>query len=148
MLLAFVLVSVAVASFLKVGATDLIGAALLGLLCGLIVTRSRKHSDWLDIDNVYTYDPVADAAIDAYEATSMPYILMESAYENEHDVSTRQLRTQAYHALLSGATGHIFGNNPIWHFDGGGLFEAPVTWNVSSGARSASGAGAPSRRAA
>jgi uncharacterized membrane protein YjjB (DUF3815 family) len=49
-LLAFVLVSVAVASFLKVGATDLIGAALLGLLCGLIVTRSRKHSDWLDIE--------------------------------------------------------------------------------------------------
>ncbi len=49
-LLAFVLVSVAVASFLKVGATDLIGAALLGLVCGLIVTRSRKHSDWLDIE--------------------------------------------------------------------------------------------------
>lgn len=48
-LLAFVLVSVAVASFLEVGTTDLLGSALVGLLCGLIVTRSRAHSDWLDI---------------------------------------------------------------------------------------------------
>jgi hypothetical protein len=84
--------------------------------------------EWLDIDNVYTYEPVFESARRAYEATSMPFILMESTYENEHGVDTRQLRTQVYHALLTGATGHIFGNNPIWHFDGGGLYDAPVTW--------------------
>jgi hypothetical protein len=84
--------------------------------------------EWLDIDNVYTYDPVFEPAREAFEGTSKPFILMESAYENEHDVDTRQLRTQVYHALLTGATGHIFGNNPIWHFDGGGLYDAPVTW--------------------
>lgn len=49
-LIAFVLVSVSVASFLKVGASDLVCAALVGLLCGMIVTRSRKHSEWLDIE--------------------------------------------------------------------------------------------------
>jgi len=48
-LAAFVMVSVSVASFLHVGLGDLVGAALLGLLCGLIVTRSRKQNDWADI---------------------------------------------------------------------------------------------------
>ena len=85
-------------------------------------------ADWLDIDNVYTYEPVFDAARAAYEGSTKPFILMESSYENEHGVDTKQLRTQVLHALLTGATGHIFGNNPIWHFDGGGLFDAPVTW--------------------
>jgi hypothetical protein len=85
-------------------------------------------SNWLDVDNVYTYNPVYDSALAAYEAGSMPYFLIESSYENEHDASTRQLRTQALHALLTGATGHIFGNNPIWNFGSGGLFDAPVSW--------------------
>ncbi len=61
-LVAFVLVSIAVASFLKVGTTDLIGAAVLGLLCGLIVTRSRKHSDWLDIEEPLCAFTVATVA--------------------------------------------------------------------------------------
>ena len=87
-----------------------------------------SDAEWLDIDGVYTYDPVYDSAIAAYESSGLPYLMQESSYENEHDATTRQLRTQAYHALFSGAAGHIFGNNPIWHFDGGGLFDAPVTW--------------------
>lgn len=49
-LMAFVLVSMSVASFLKVGASDLLCAAVVGLLCGTVVTRSRKHSEWLDIE--------------------------------------------------------------------------------------------------
>lgn len=62
MLLAFVLLSVSVASFLKVGAADLLGAALLGLLCGLIVTRSRKHTEWLDIEEPLSAFVVATGA--------------------------------------------------------------------------------------
>lgn len=85
-------------------------------------------ADWLDIDNVYTYESVYDSSRAAYEGSAKPFILMESSYENEHGVDTRRLRTQVFHALLTGATGHIFGNNPIWHFGGGGLFDAPVTW--------------------
>jgi hypothetical protein len=85
-------------------------------------------ADWLELDNVYTYNPVFDAAAAAFTESTMPFFLMESFYENEHGVSTRELRTQAYHALLTGATGHVFGNNPIWHFSGPGIFEAPVDW--------------------
>ncbi len=61
-LAAFVMVSVAVASFLHVGALDLIGAAVLGLLTGLIVTRSRKHSEWLDIEEPLSAFAVASIA--------------------------------------------------------------------------------------
>jgi len=47
--LAFVLVSVAVASFLHVGLWDMLGAAIVGLICGQIVTRSQKNRAWADI---------------------------------------------------------------------------------------------------
>ena len=30
--------------------------------------------------------------------------------------------------MLSGACGQFFGNNPIWHFDGPGLYPAKTTW--------------------
>lgn len=69
----------------------------------------------------------------------MPLFLIESAYENEHEVTERRLRTQAYHALLCGAAGQVFGNNPVWHFNGPGLYPTPVTWQEaldSRGARS------------
>jgi hypothetical protein len=46
--------------------------------------------------------------------------------ENEHGLTTADLRGSAYRALLSGAAGHVFGNNPIWHFDSPGLYPAPV----------------------
>ena len=62
MLLAFVLVSVSVASFLKVGATDLIGAALLGLISGLIVTRRRKQREWIDVEEPLSAFVVASVA--------------------------------------------------------------------------------------
>jgi uncharacterized membrane protein YjjP (DUF1212 family) len=60
--IAFVLVSVAVASFLHVGVGDLLGAALVGLLCGVIVTRSAKYSEWADIESPTSAFAVAAAA--------------------------------------------------------------------------------------
>jgi uncharacterized membrane protein YjjP (DUF1212 family) len=59
---AFVLVSVAVASFLHVGLADLLGAALVGLLCGVIVTRSARHSEWMDIEDPLSAFVVATVA--------------------------------------------------------------------------------------
>jgi hypothetical protein len=53
---------------------------------------------------------------------------MESVYEGEHDSRPEQIRRQAYWAMLSGACGQFFGNNPIWHFDGPGLYPAKATW--------------------
>jgi hypothetical protein len=51
-------------------------------------------------------------------SSSNAVLLIESAYENEHDISTTRVRAEAYHALLSGASGQVFGNNPMWNFNG------------------------------
>jgi hypothetical protein len=102
---------------------------------------------WLQVNTIYTAwprhwsnDPVYAAALKQYSRPeSMPFFLIEGVYENEREVDERHLRTQAYQAVLSGAAGQVFGNNPIWHFDSGGLSPAPVTWQEalnSGGARS------------
>jgi hypothetical protein len=95
---------------------------------------------WLQVNNVYTYGPVYAPVLKQYvHPATKPIFLIESAYENEHDTTERRLRTQAYHAVLSGASGHVFGNNPIWHFDSGGLYPAPTSWQEalnSPGSRS------------
>lgn len=87
-----------------------------------------SDASWLDLDNVYADGDVYESAVAAFQESAMPFFLIESTYENEHGVTTRELRTQAYQALLAGATGHVFGNNPIWHFGAGGVTDAPVTW--------------------
>jgi hypothetical protein len=95
---------------------------------------------WLAINNVYTYGPVHEAALGQYQdGAGMPFFLMESAYENEHDAGAQRVRMQAWQALLSGASGQVFGNNPIWHFDGPGIYPAAEGWREqldSPGARS------------
>jgi hypothetical protein len=99
-----------------------------------------RGEPWLQVNNVYTYEPVYAPALEQYARPGrMPFFLIESAYENEHGITERRIRTQAYQAVLCGAAGQIFGNNPIWHFHGPGLFSAPVTWQQaldSPGARS------------
>jgi hypothetical protein len=104
------------------------------------VTEYWRGEPWLQVDNVYTYKPVYVAALAHYARPErMPFFLIESAYENEHGITEQGLRMQAYQALLCGAAGQIFGNNPIWHFSAPGLFPAPVSWEQaldSPGARS------------
>jgi hypothetical protein len=95
-----------------------------------------RGQDWLNVNTVYTYGPVSSAALKEYtRAEGMPFFLIESAYENERNATDQRLRTQAYHAVLSGAAGQIFGNNPIWHFDGPGLYRAPVSWQEAMGSK-------------
>ena len=97
-----------------------------------------QEEHWLDVNNVYTYGPVCAAAVEQYARPEQtPYFLIESAYENEQESNERRLRTQVYHAALSGAAGQTFGNNPIWHFDGPGIHPAPVTWRVALDSRGA-----------
>jgi Protein of unknown function (DUF4038) len=43
------------------------------------------------------------------------------------------VRRDAYSAMLCGAAGQFLGNNPIWHFDGPGLFPATETWQQALG---------------
>jgi hypothetical protein len=93
---------------------------------------------WLDINNVYTYGPVYERALAQYARRDrMPFFLIESAYENEHGAAEQRLRTQAYQAVLSGAAGQVFGNNPIWHFDGPGVYAAPIGWREALDSRGA-----------
>jgi hypothetical protein len=88
-----------------------------------------RGEPWLDVNNVYTYEPVWEATRTQYsQGGNMPLFLMESAYENEHGADEQRVRVQAYQAVLSGASGQVFGNNPMWYFDGPGLWPAPVTW--------------------
>lgn len=97
-----------------------------------------RGEPWLDLNNVYTYEPVIHAARKQYvEADAMPFFLIESAYEDEHEAGEWRLRLQTYQAVLNGAAGHIFGNNPIWHFDGPGLYSVPTTWRQALNSRGA-----------
>lgn len=95
---------------------------------------------WLALDTVYTYDDVAAAAQARYRAgPCRPFFLIEARYEGEHGVTAAEARKIAYGALLSGASGQVFGNNPVWHFGGPALYDTPTGWRealASEGAKS------------
>ena len=81
------------------------------------------------INAVYTYSSTYSPTVTQYQRTPvMPFMMIESTYENEYGVSTTTLRGQAYDSLLAGAGGQIFGNNPMWHFDGPGVVATTRTW--------------------
>ena len=75
---------------------------------------------WLDLNDTYTYGIVHQKLLtDFNRKPPMPFVLMESTYEGEHNASAVQIRRQAYWAILCGATGQVMGNRPIWLFDPG-----------------------------
>jgi hypothetical protein len=87
------------------------------------------NEPWLTLNSIYTGEPVFTASRRQSEShAALPFFLLEGIYENEHASTPQSIRTQAYHAVLSGAAGQVFGNNPLWHFDGPGLYPAPVSW--------------------
>src|ERR1039457_6377380 len=61
----------------------------------------------------------------------MPYVMIETTYEGEHNASAVQIRRQAYWALLYGAAGQFMGNRPIWLFDPG--WQAALDGTASRG---------------
>jgi hypothetical protein len=72
---------------------------------------------WVDLNATYTYAIVHRKLIEDYSRQpAMPFVLIESTYEGEHNASAVQVRRQAYWAVLCGATGHFFGNRPMWGF--------------------------------
>ena len=87
-------------------------------------------ADWLDVNVTYTYKLVHDSLLRDYQRTPVvPFFLIESTYEGEHNASEVQIRRQAYWAILSGATGQIMGNRPIWLYDRGweAAMDAPAS---------------------
>jgi hypothetical protein len=97
-----------------------------------------KDEPWLSCGNIYTYGPVApQAAMRFRRPDRKPFFLIESAYENEHNAGEQRLRAQAYQALLSGACGQFFGNNPVWAFGAKMWANPPVAWRAALGSRGA-----------
>lgn len=84
---------------------------------------------WLSLSAAYTYFPAMDdnftknyhVYAQLYEESIrnkvMPYFMFESAYEYERNETTQFLRRQAYWSLLSGASGHFFGNRDTWRMN-------------------------------
>ena len=78
---------------------------------------------WLDFNTTYTYGIVHTKLLQDYNRTPvLPFFLVESSYEGEHNASEVQIRRQAYWSVLCGGFGHVFGDNPLWHFDTPGYF--------------------------
>ncbi len=79
-----------------------------------------RDEGWLDLNDTYTYGIVHTMLLRDYNRQPvMPFVLIESSYEGEHNSSAVQIRRQAYWAVLCGATGQFMGNRPIWLFDPG-----------------------------
>ena len=73
--------------------------------------------NWLDFNTSYTYGIVHRFLMADYNrAPAVPFVLIESIYEGEHNSPPVQIRRQAYWAILCGAAGQFLGNNPIWAF--------------------------------
>jgi poly(3-hydroxybutyrate) depolymerase len=92
--------------------------------------QSFGEQSWLAVDTVYRYQPdLWRPLLAAYRAQPWkPFVLIETTYEGEHNSPPDQIRRQAWWAMLSGACGQFFGNNPIWHFDGPTLFPHTNSW--------------------
>ena len=88
------------------------------------------QAGWLGLNTVYSYQTnLFQPLLAEYSRQPIrPFVLIETTYEGEHDSTPDQIRRQAYWAMLAGAGGQFLGNNPIWHFDGPGLFPFPAGW--------------------
>jgi hypothetical protein len=94
------------------------------------------EQEWLAVNNFYGYEKTLFRPMLAeyLRKPVRPFVLLETTYEGEHSSTPDMIRRQAYWAMLSGACGQFFGNNPIWHFDGPGLFPAQMSWQQALGA--------------
>lgn len=88
--------------------------------------KNAYSYSWVDFNSVYTYFPVQGEVIANFDpdnnlntAPPMPLFLFESHYENDWDNKTALItRREGYVAVLSGASGYAYGNNPMWHMNG------------------------------
>jgi hypothetical protein len=88
-------------------------------------TRYRSALDdydrpWLDLNTTYSDCEGHGRQLrrDATRRRGIPTMFLEGTYEGEK-ASLACTISQAYRTLLSGASGHVFGNKPIWLFDPG-----------------------------
>lgn len=81
--------------------------------------KETHNYSWIDFNITYTYLPVQGNVLNDYNRSpSMPSFLFESHYERDwNNASPLDTRKEAYVAILSGASGNHYGNNPIWHMN-------------------------------
>ncbi|TMQ05008.1 MAG: DUF4038 domain-containing protein [Deltaproteobacteria bacterium] len=79
---------------------------------------------WLDLNTTYSdcEGHARQLRRDALRRRTIPTLFIEGTYEGEQATLSCTI-SQAYRTLLSGASGHVFGNKPIWLFD-----PAPPGW--------------------
>jgi hypothetical protein len=69
---------------------------------------------WLQVNNIYTrQDTVVASAFQEYNRSTMPFFLIEAIYESG-GATAQGVRQQAYHAVLSGASGQFIGHGAVW----------------------------------
>ena len=77
-------------------------------------------SSWLNVNDIYTTETdVVSSAFTEYNRSTMPFFLIEDRYEGDNGATGLTVRQQAYQAVLSGASGQLFGNSVIWLFGSG-----------------------------
>ncbi|RYZ04677.1 MAG: DUF4038 domain-containing protein [Myxococcales bacterium] len=78
---------------------------------------------WLTLGSSYTEQGNVSARVlaDYQAAPPLPTFLIEAYYEGTFEgqpqVTTQTVRQQAWHALLSGAAGALYGHHTVWPFD-------------------------------
>ncbi len=106
---------------------------------GAAGNATANTATWFDVDNVYSYAE-ADAQMETIAAgnwsvtPTRPSFFVEGRYEYMNGVvpTTRQLlRRQIYAPTLMGSlAGWIWGNDPIWHFNGYTVASAPAAYDT------------------
>jgi hypothetical protein len=87
------------------------------------VSGSLDGPSWapiIDLSATYTYAPTYAQVLRDYHR-GLPTFMVEANYEFEENLrgdnsAPRSLRKQAYWTMLSGATGHLYGNGYTWPF--------------------------------
>ena len=86
--------------------------------------RTERVFDRRGIDGeiIRLFDPVNHVRMASTDASQS--VIAAAAQDRRWE----QIRRQAYWALLCGTCGQFLGNNPLWHFDGPGLYAVKQTW--------------------
>jgi len=77
-------------------------------------------ASWLTLNSIYTdANTIVSQANKEYAKSTMPFVLLESAYETGSAGDGALVRPQMYANNLSGATGYLLGYEDLWPFPSG-----------------------------
>jgi Protein of unknown function (DUF4038)/Putative collagen-binding domain of a collagenase len=84
------------------------------------IPGARTYNDArLDFNTTYSYEPSYQRTrMDRAERGDLPTFLFEDNYENRSPTTAQTQRAQKYWSVLSGGSGALMGNFPLWQFLG------------------------------